>query len=293
MQIQDSHNMPGMPERRAPVAQKPEGESAAITDSYTPQAASKGKDGAGNWFTKILDIRVPTTTPQITPERRDEILKLIQPGDVILETNNAYPGWQRFEKVTLNSDYTHAAMYEGDGKFIEATTGDPSGKGVVRNDLKEYLQGNILVEIIRPPYKTPEDKEAALDYCRNQLGKPYDSDFSLKDDNSIYCAELVYRALDSCPNKIDVPLKKLLSKEAVAPDSFEQVKGGQVVYSDNSNFWKNMASHYPVALGALGTATAGGMLLGPLGAAGGFIGGLLMSICVGNKIQTGNFGLTC
>lgn len=291
MQIPDSHNPLILPERRMPVLREPAGSEEGLTDSYTPQTPSGEKGGSGNWFTRILDIRVPTTTPNITPERRDEILKLIQPGDIILETNNAYPGWQRFEKVTLNSDYTHAAMYEGDGKFIEATTGDPSGKGVVRNDLKEYLEGHILVEIIRPPYKTPEDREAALNYCREQLGKPYDSEFSLKDDNQIYCAELVYGALNSCPNKIETPLKKLFSKEAVAPDSFEEVKGAQIVYSDNSNFWKNMASHYPVALGALGSATAGGMLLGPLGAAGGFLGGLLLSISVGNKIQTGNFGL--
>ncbi len=291
MQIPDSPSLSNVSERRTPILTKTGDKEEVVEDTFTPQPPDGGKSAAGNWFTRILDIRVPTTTPKSTPERRDEILKLIQPGDIILETNNAYPGWQRFEKVTLNSNYTHAAMYEGDGKFIEATTGDPSGKGVVRNDLKEYLEGHVLVEIIRPPYKTPEDLKAALDYCRNQLGKPYDSEFSLKDDDQIYCAELVYGALNACPSKIETPLKKLFSKEAVAPDSFEKLKGGQIVYSDNSNFWKNMASHYPVALGAFGTATAGGMLLGPLGAAGGFVGGLLLSICVGNKIQTGNFGL--
>ncbi|MDQ7822359.1 MAG: YiiX/YebB-like N1pC/P60 family cysteine hydrolase [Candidatus Eremiobacteraeota bacterium] len=298
MQIGDRSSFIPPEKPLAPREETPRNQEAV--DSFTHQVPSdtplamkqqEGKSGAGNWFTKILDIRVPTTTPSITDERREEILKLIEPGDVILETNNAYPGWQRFEKLTMNSDYTHAAMYVGDGKFIEATTGDPSGKGVVENDLREYLEGRILVEIIRPPYKTPEDREAAVTYCRSQLGKPYDSDFSLKDDKSIYCAELVQRALQSVPNKIDTPLINVFGKQAVAPDSFEGIKDAKVVYTDHSNFWKNMASHYPVALGAAATAAATGAVLGPLGAMGGFVGGLLLSILVGNKMQTGQFGL--
>jgi uncharacterized protein YycO len=256
-------------------------------DSFVSQELG---GAAGTAFTNVLDIRVPTTTKPITPERREQILKLVQPGDIILETNNAYPGWQRFEMITMGSNYTHAAMYEGDGKFLEATTGGEAG--VIRSDLREYLEGPILMEIIRPPYKTPEDRQAAIDYCRAQLGKPYDSGFTLDDDGkSIYCAELVYRALQACPNKIDTPLIKTLGRKAVAPDSFEGIEGAQIVYSDNSRFWKNMATHWPVALGAAASAAAAGLAAGPLGGVAGFFGGLLFSIAVGNKIQTGHFNL--
>ncbi|MBI2266298.1 MAG: hypothetical protein HYU64_14225 [Armatimonadetes bacterium] len=247
---------------------------------------------AGNLFTKMLDIRVPTTTKEITEEKRQEILRAIQPGDIILETNNAYPNWQRFEMLTMRSNYTHAAMYEGDGRFIEATTGDPSGAGVVRSDLAEYLHGPILVEVIRPPYKTPKDRESAVQYLRSQLGKPYDSGFNLKDDSAIYCAELVQRALQAVPKRIETPLIRTLGRTAVAPDSFQEIEGAKVVYSDGSNFWKNMASHWPVALGAAATAAAGGVVAGVSGGIGGFLGGLLLSISIGNKIQTGHFGLS-
>jgi uncharacterized protein YycO len=262
-----------------------------VIDTFTPQSLSGGGD-AGSLFTNILDIRVPTTTKEISEENRQKILNNIQPGDIILETNNAYPGWQRFEKLFLGSNYTHAAIYEGDGKFIEATTGDPSGKGVVRSDLKEYIHGRVLYEIIRPEYQTPEDKKAALDYARSQLGKPYDSSFNLQDTNKQYCAGLVYKALQTCPHKIDVPLKKVLGRLAVAPDSFQQIKDKKIVYSDNASFIKNMASHYPVALGTLAAAAIAGVVLGPIAAVGGFVGGLLFSVALGNKIQTGHFNFT-
>lgn len=246
---------------------------------------------AGKGFTKVLDIRVPTTTPSMTDERRQKILDCIQPGDILLETNNAYPNWQRLEMATLRSSYTHAAMYEGNGKFLEATTGDPSGAGVVRSDLKDYLEGPILVAVLRPPYKTPADRDAAVDYCRSQLGKAYDSSFRLDESESLYCAELVYRALKACPNPIDTPTRKAMGRDAVGPDDFYRIAGTNVVYDDGSHFWKNMASHWPVALTAAVTAATAGAMYGPAAGVAGFAGGLLTAIVVGNGLQTGNFGL--
>jgi len=261
----------------------------------------KAGAAAGHVAVGILDIRVPTVTKDITEEERNKILSVIQPGDVILETSDSHPNWQRLEIVTLGSVYTHAAMYEGDGKFLEATTGDPSGKGVIRTDLKEYLEGPIHVKIIRPPYKSPEDVKAALDYCRSQLDKPYDSAFNYEDDGAIYCAELVKKALDQCPNNMNVPMAdtiftKLTGKKAVGPDDFGRIEGARTVYPDDpskeASFLKSTLSHYPVALGAVAGAVAGGYALGgALGTVGGFAGGLLLSICIGNKIQTGNFNL--
>src|ERR1017187_4726473 len=115
-----------------------------------------------------LDIRVPTTTPHMSEAQRDEILTKIRPGDICLETNDAYPGWQRMEFLTSKSRHTHAFTYEGDGKILQSTTPD----GCQRTDLKEYLQGRIHVKVVRPNYASPEDIKQNLDYQRAQLGKP-------------------------------------------------------------------------------------------------------------------------
>lgn len=249
------------------------------------------KAGGGSIFTALLDTRVPTVTKPFNDEQRDQVLKDIRPGDIILETNDAYPGWQFLEKLVFGSSYTHAAIYEGDGKFIEATTGDPSGKGVVRNDLKEYLEGRISLEIIRPPYKSEEDKESALNYARSQLGKSYDSAFNQNDDKEQYCAELVQRALEAMPNPIKVPITNFFGKKAVGPNAFQKIPDGKVVFSTGSGFFKSRLSHYPVYASAIAGAVAGGAVLGPVGAIGGFAACGILSILTGNKVQAGSFSL--
>jgi hypothetical protein len=195
------------------------------------------------------------------------------------------------EKLVFKSDYTHAAIYEGDGKFLEATSGNADGVGVKRNELREFLTGRQSVEIIRPPYNSEADVKAALDHSRAQLGKAYDGDFDLKDGNAIYCAELVYNALQAMPNPIEAPTVNFAGKVAVGPNAFKQIPGSEVVYSTGSSFAKARLSHYPVYLSAAVGATIGGMAAGPLGAVGGFVAGGLGAILTGNKIQTGQFAL--
>lgn len=256
-----------------------------------------------NPVTAVLDVRVPTTSKGVSPQLREEILSNIEPGDIVLETNNAYPNWQRMERLAFRSSFTHAAIFEGfkDGKpmLLEATTGDPSGAGVIRTNMEEYFHGPIKLAVIRPNYETPEDRDAALDHCRQQLGKPYDTGFRYDSDQSYYCSELVAKALENMPHPIAVGHSKAVrvGRDSVAPDAFLKLPGA-ITFGDKPQFWANMASHWPVAAGTALGGLAGIALashFGPLSAtAGGVVGtaaGLLGSICVGNKIQTGHFNL--
>src|SRR5580658_9719952 len=65
----------------------------------------KVENDAEDALVDAMDIRVPTTTPRISEDRRQQILQAVKPGDIILETNNAYPGWQRMEWLTMHSSY--------------------------------------------------------------------------------------------------------------------------------------------------------------------------------------------
>ena len=96
---------------------------------------------------------------------------------------------------------------------------------MTRTDLREYLHGNQKVCIVRPPYKSEADVGAALEYCRQQLGKPYNNSFNMGNGDSLYCAEMVYNAMKVMPNPLDVPLKNVLGRKAVAPDSFPRDAG--------------------------------------------------------------------
>ncbi len=253
-----------------------------------PRDAFSVKKAVLGGIVGFMGRRIPTTVREISDEQRDHVIGLVQPGDILLSTSCDYPGLARMEFWTVRSDYTHAAIYEGNGKFLEATT--PGG--VKRSDLREYAHGRQKLAVIRPPYKTAQDREAALEYCRTQLGKEYDSAFNAfkaGSDNEFYCSELVYKALKSMPNPIEAPTHTCFGKEAIAPDAFFSLDGAQTVFDGNSGYWKNKLGHWPLALAAVGGAAAGHAMGGVGGAAAGFGVGLLGSILVGNKIQTGYF----
>jgi cell wall-associated NlpC family hydrolase len=85
-----------------------------------------------------------------------------KPGDILLFSQAR--GLSRLIPWFTGSRYYHCALYEGDGRVVEAR---PSG--VVRRDLKE--EEDMVFRII----PMPEEKgQAALDYGRCCLGRNYD-----------------------------------------------------------------------------------------------------------------------
>lgn len=234
---------------------------------------------------KILDHPVLTTVKPFNTKDRDFILENIRPGDIILETDATTPSWGIMEEFAGGGEYTHAAIYEGDGKFLEATTEAPTGKGVVRSDLKEYLSGRLRLEVIRPNYQSKEDIDAALNYARSQIGKPYDSEFDYSSDEKQYCSELVSKALASMPHKIEVPSVTVKGKKAVLPVSFRYLPDSEKIYSDNNSFAKTLLHSSPGLAGGVAMAVAGGVLLGPVAAVGGLLLGTVATSWIGGDIQ--------
>jgi hypothetical protein len=241
---------------------------------FTKQAEVPGsKIGRRDIRTFLLDTtltEVPSLTKEFTKEEVDKVLSLLKPGDILLTNDDTLPGLQLVEKVVARSDFTHAAIYEGNGRTIEAGAG-----GVVRDNLKNSLTGSKKnLEIIRPNYKTPEDVNAALKYARSQLKKPYNSSFDLYDDKKIYCTELVHNALLAIPNPIKTnPPNKFLGKDYLGPDAFRGMADSQVVYSTGCSFTKSQLSRSPIYAGAVTASLVGGFALGMPGAVAGFIGG--------------------
>ncbi|GMU51669.1 MAG: hypothetical protein AMXMBFR33_08150 [Candidatus Xenobia bacterium] len=233
---------------------------------------------------KVMGRRIPTTVPEISPERAEHLKESLQPGDIILTCDCTFPGWARLEYWTVQASYTHAALYAQDGKVYEAT-----GRGVKGVELEDYFSGRLKVALVRPPYEGPEDIKAASDYCQSQEGKAYDGLGDLHDDTEVACTELVYKALLAGPHPIDTRVHKVLGQETVGPDSFMKIPGARVVHDDGSHYWKNKLGHWPLAASAVGGAVAGGALAGGGGAVAGFALGLVSSVLVGNKLQTGSY----
>ena len=124
--------------------------------------------------------------------------------------------------------YSHAAIYEGDNQVIEATTFHPSGDGVARTALHDFLSGRKNIGILRPHYPTQRRKNAMLTWLRGQLGKPYDFSFSYQNDRAMYCAKLVGKAMQAAGIQIDT--KCFTKSKLYLPDCFMQTKEMKVVY---------------------------------------------------------------
>ena len=249
--------------------------------------SSKIKGLATKAGAAILGMSCWTATPKISEERKQEIMSVVQPGDIILANNDNYPSWEIFEHIVGGGDYTHSAIYEGDGNFIEASASARTNGGVGRTKLSDYIKGRMNFQIIRPPYESKEDIAAALNYADSQIGKKYDMAFKY-DDNEIYCSELVAKALKSMPNEIHTPTFQFAGREAVLPDDFRKLEGAQVVYDDKSTFLKSMLNLSPALLGGAALAVGAGLALGPVGAVIGLVAGTLTTSIVGGKIQVAN-----
>ena len=280
-------------EKTAPSRQRAETNTLETKDNFTKSNGSKAQDvQAMSLVSKLkklalaplvlfCDMPSLSNYETISEERKKKIMDTIKPGDIILETDNNYPGWQLMEKVAGKSEHTHAAIYEGNGVFIEATT----GPGVTKTELKNYLKGRMVIQLIRPPYKSEADIKAALDYANKQIGKSYDDFFNYKDDSEMFCSELVAKSLRAMPDTIETPISTLLGHEFVLPDDFQKIEGAEVVYDDKTTFLKNQLSHAPTLIGGAVTAAAAAFALGPIGVAGAFIGGTLLTSIIGGCIQ--------
>lgn len=230
----------------------------------------------------FMGRRIPSTTPEVTPERSQEITSKMKPGDVILTADMSYPGWQRMEFWTVRSDYTHAAMLGTDGNVYEAVD-----VGTQAVPLDKFFEGRLKIAVIRHGL-TPEEAGKATDFLQKNLHKRYDGAFDTNSDAKFYCSEYVGKAIRHATDRIQVPERNLLKKNVISVDAFRHMPGAEMIHDEKSNYWKNKLAYWPLGASAVACGVAGGLLGGAGGAALGGLGGLVGSILVGNKIQTGH-----
>ena len=69
------------------------------------------------------------TSYKVKEERKEEIIKLLQPGDILLRTYHHFVG-----SLFISGYWTHAALYEGDNNIIHML-----GKGITREGIQKFL----------------------------------------------------------------------------------------------------------------------------------------------------------
>lgn len=241
----------------------------------------------GNLLVSVLEVRIPTAVRKIDDHKRHAIADHLEPGDIILTTDPAYLIWETLEYAVAGSHFTHVLIHEGDGSVIEATI-EGNKTGVMRSALSDRLVGAIRVAVVRPCYQ-PDDVDQVLEYCRAQIGKPYDSifDFEVAHEDSFYCSSLIYQALQRLPQPIHIDTVHRLHRTLVLPDHFLHLEGATIIYADKFSLVSNAAGATPTVIGA----AAGAAVLHLVAPHLCLVGGFYLAVATGNKIQTGRFGL--
>lgn len=188
----------------------------------------------------LTNIPFPTKIESFTEDERNKALEILKPGDIILQKDERSIIMQTISKYSTGSDYVHTAIYKGDGKILESVA-----QGVRETDADIYFQGQNSVEIIRPPYKTPEDAQAAISFVQDNVGKPYNIFFKTGDQKSFYCTDLVRQALLNIPNPIIISPPDGKQPKIIGADYFKQIAGSEVVYSKGGSYESSIQGFLP------------------------------------------------
>ena len=107
-------------------------------------------------------------------------------GDIFLSREN----WH-LTNLFIPGFYSHAAIYVGNGKLVEAVHG-----GVVEADMIDWVLGKDFIAQVRPLYVSGHDRERAAAMARKLIGNPYDFLFVYdpdeKKNKAFYCSEVPY-----------------------------------------------------------------------------------------------------
>ncbi|MBI2264107.1 MAG: hypothetical protein HYU64_02870 [Armatimonadetes bacterium] len=182
-----------------------------------------------------------TSHPKLSQEKAREIGQLVRPGDVLVTNNEELLDFEiPLFLMAAQGNWTHTALYEGDGKVIESL----GSKGVIERSLDELITTNHHAMILRPAYSSPDGPEKAIETAKGFLGRPYDGKFSLKSDDKVYCIEHTYKAVKGGGPELRLSPTKLFGYPVVTPKTFIVSPDLQVIYSTGSSFFLNYLSKF-------------------------------------------------
>lgn len=198
-------------------------------------------------FKNVGDVNHTSRPTMNEAGKTQEIVDTLKPGDIIVTNSDLWMDFEIPMKLTgARGDWTHTAVYDGNGKSIEAL----ASRGVVERPVEELIGENHHVRVMRPKY--PEGgAENAIEYARSKVGMPYDFKFS-DSEEAFYCIELSQKALAKAAPQIPLESNKLFwnkfGPRVVTPETFNKAAAKsedlEIVYDTGSNFNRNYLAKF-------------------------------------------------
>ena len=116
---------------------------------------------------------------KVRGEQIEELMKVIQPGDIVLRRYEHY-----LDGALIPGEYSHSSVYVGDNKIIHAVS-----EGVKEIHVIDFCQCDGVL-VLRPSC----GQETAIKRVQKWLGKHYDFKFNSLDSSEFYCHELTATA---------------------------------------------------------------------------------------------------
>ena len=165
----------------------------------------------------IADMRNPLHKKRVTPEIRQAVAAMLQPGDVIITRHD-----DAMSNLFLPGFWPHGALYIGKCDSIERMQLEVDDErrsrwidsicvlearkdGVRFRPLDDTLAVDCFV-VIRPQL-TSQEVAASLSRVLKHEGKLYDFEFDFTRADRLVCTEVIYRAFDGC-GPINMELKR-------------------------------------------------------------------------------------
>lgn len=160
-----------------------------------------------DWFIRTTGKIHWRSSKQLRNDDLESIRKLLTKDYYIVLTrrhnhlSTAMTGFANFALTGKWGFWSHALMNtedeahsDADFRLIEAI-----GKGVTFTQFEKVFDVDAAV-LLRPKNMSMTDWTAVFDELKDDVGKPYDTLFDLKNDSAMSCVELVRHALKKLPD---------------------------------------------------------------------------------------------
>jgi hypothetical protein len=233
----------------------------------------KKKNLAWKLALKLLDAKVGVASRyRLNSSQQAEIQKILEIGDVLLDSNSAFPCSQLMARVFFNTSWIHSGLYVGNGIVID------SGRKphVAKISLTDFLRTTDLA-VYRPDYQQSSDRDAAVEFAQHAVGKPFNITFDERNGKAYYCTQLIAEALASMPHPIHLQPRAFFWKQVFPPASVASCAQIKCVWSSYPSAIKSARCHTPIFAGAVTGGLAALVLTGSNIWLGAIAGSLLTS----------------